>query len=129
MSGLSTLFDPDFYVKRYKLYLANLNLSELETNDLAVENVLELDTDLNVTKKMPIFDITKFGIRDATGTITFNKKVGDYALDFDWYNKEETDTLIDTVNNSIISLINNIGINYYTKAQIDGIILNYYTKS
>ena len=129
MSGLSTLFDPDFYVKRYKLYLANLNLSELETNDLAVENVLELDTDLNVTKKMPIFDITKFGIRDATGTITFNKKVGDYTLDFDWYNKEETDTLIDTVNNSIISLINNIGINYYTKAQIDGIILNYYTKT
>jgi len=85
-----------------------------------VNNILELDTNGDVIKKMPIFDINNFKLTDETGTITFNKKPGDINITLDpYYNTTYIDEIIEEINNSIISLIDNININYYTIPQID----------
>ena len=116
---------------RFKFYLDNVNLSGITSPSTAAQpHLLSIDENNDVIKTMPIFDINTFKLADDTGTITFNKKPGDVTITLDpYYNTTYIDEIINDINTSIISLIDNVATNYYTIPQIDGTLLNYYTKS
>ena len=103
---------------RFKFYLDNINMSGITSPSTAAQpHLLSIDENNDVIKTMPIFDINTFKLADDTGTITFNKKPGDINITLDpYYNTTYIDEVIEEINNSIISLIDNVDINYYTKS-------------